>query len=123
MLARVMTRHRWRVVFMLGLAVTLALALAPFEMKAKSGFQHGDKLAHLAIFAFLALIACRGWPGRWAMVFIGLAAFGAGIEGLQSLTPLRSASAMDFIADLVGVAVGFVTGFVSSRNPRTPSAR
>jgi VanZ family protein len=100
------TRGRWRAVFVAGALALLPLALMPFEMDKKSGFAHGDKVAHIIAFACLAYTAARGWPQRTRVIVLTLAAYGVAIELLQALTPLRSASLSDVAADIVGVAVG-----------------
>lgn len=83
----------------------LYFALAP----ARSGedwFPHADKLRHAATFAFLWLLGARARiaPLRLACL---LMAFGVGIEIAQSFTPDHEASALDVLADAVGVALGW----------------
>ena len=102
------TRGQWRALLLLGAVVLLALALLPFKIEEKSGFAHGDKIAHVAAFACLAFAACRAWAGRPHAVVLGLLAYGVAIEILQTLTPLRSASLTDVVADLAGAVLGVV---------------
>jgi VanZ family protein len=85
----------------------------------------GDKLAHLIAYAILALlIACywqasAGWLGREHFLWIVLvcAAFGA-IDELLQIPVGRYASALDWIADVLGAVVG-VAVFAVWRRFRT----
>jgi VanZ family protein/UDP-2,3-diacylglucosamine pyrophosphatase LpxH len=73
-----------------------------------------DKVAHASAFAALAwlldwgLQGRTGWPvyRRHGAVFLLLAAFGASDEWHQSFVPGREASALDWLADVVGTLVG-----------------
>jgi VanZ family protein len=102
------TRARWRVVFGLGSILMLVLALMPLELRDERTFPASDKVAHVVAFACLALTACRGWPARWSRIVAGLVLYGAAIEVLQSLVPLRSASLSDLAADVVGILAGLL---------------
>jgi len=74
-----------------------------------------DKLVHACIFAALAL------SGRWAGIgrsVLGalLVAYAALSEVLQGLTPLeRSASAGDWLADVIGLVLGLALWNAVSR--------
>lgn len=103
-----LTRGHWRAVLAAGAVAMLPLALMPFEIKEKGGFVHGDKVAHVIAFACLAYAAACGWPDRTRTIVLSLGVYGLAIELLQTLTPLRSASMTDLVADLIGVAFGLV---------------
>ena len=66
-----------------------------------------DKTNHLLAFAVLMVLGCCAFPGRKMAVPLGLLAFGALIEVLQSFTSYRFAEWGDLLADGVGVAVGW----------------
>lgn len=95
----------WYACGLLLLALVAVLSLMPVP---GDGPQVNDKLAHFVTYALLS-----GWFGllvssrRWLLsVWLGLAAFGIVIEGLQGLTPHRSAEWADVVANGLGAAVG-----------------
>lgn len=73
-----------------------------------------DKLAHLIAFAALAFPLAR--TGRFGLVavFLGASTFGGLIELIQPSFG-RSADMKDWIADIVGVALGIVFALLYSR--------
>jgi len=66
-----------------------------------------DKLNHVAAFLVLAAMAEAGWPRRASLPWrLGLLlGYGLGIELMQGLLAYRQASALDFAADALGVAL------------------
>lgn len=83
-----------------------------------------DKSAHFAAFFVLAALALRATAGgRWAGVglrsaagaFAFAAAYGALDEWHQTLTPGRSPSVEDWIADASGAATAVVLGLIAAR--------
>ncbi len=109
-----------RGVFAVVVLVSLAVLFAPAS-DVPSAPPGVDKLVHGALFAALAL------AGRWAGC--GAAALGGLLAGyavvselVQGLTPLgRSASVMDGLADLAGIAVGLAIWAVIGRRVSSPS--
>ncbi len=83
------------------LAITY-LALTPQPDPPGLGW---DKANHVAAFLVLALLADLGWPGRVALPrrLILLLAYGLVLELVQSLLPHREGSALDLLADAVGL--------------------
>ena len=73
-----------------------------------------DKIVHLIAFAALAFPLAR--TGRIGLlpVFVGASAFGGLIEVIQP-TFGRSADMQDWIADIVGVALGIVLALIYRR--------
>lgn len=69
-----------------------------------------DKIAHAIVFIGFVVLAELAYIQRnfWCWKGFPLLAYGAGIEVLQSFTPYRSFSALDWIADLIGVLLGLV---------------
>ncbi len=73
-----------------------------------------DKVVHASAFALLALLldwglqARTGWPvyRRHGLAFLLLAAFGASDELHQGFIPSRDASALDWLADILGTLAG-----------------
>ena len=73
-----------------------------------------DKLLHLVAFAILSFPLSR--TGRFGLlpVFLGACIFGGMIELIQPSFN-RSADLNDWIADMVGVAVGIICGLIYRR--------
>lgn len=97
----------WLVTGLLGLAAGLALALLPSSTVVTPAAN--DKLLHAA--GFLALMVWFGgiFTRRLvARVALALAAYGLLIELLQSLTTSRQAEALDVVADVVGILLGWL---------------
>ena len=69
-----------------------------------------DKSNHLLGFAMPMLLGRWAYAGRTRAMVIGLMAFGALIEVLQSLTPYRFAEWADLLADGVGLFCGWAIG-------------
>ena len=69
----------------------------------------GDKIAHAIVFMGFVVIAELAYCHRnfWRWKGLPLLAYGAGIEVLQSFTPFRSFSTLDWVADLAGVLLGY----------------
>ncbi|MFM1891434.1 MAG: hypothetical protein RLZ44_511 [Pseudomonadota bacterium] len=89
---------------LLGLALLLGTwqALTPAPLAPSS---IDDKLLHAVVFVVLAFLTDIAWPDHdfgWR-AFLGLALYGALIEGLQALTATRSAELGDWLADLAGL--------------------
>lgn len=87
------------------MAAVLSLCLTPPAAHLPS--TGWDKANHALAFALLALLGLAAYPARAARVLLGLLAFGAAIELLQSLTGYRTAEWLDLLADAVGVAAGW----------------
>jgi len=99
--------RRWVYAVMLvgAMAGALYFALAPSH-GGDDWFPQADKLRHAATFAFLWLLGMRARikPLKLAVLLL---AFGVGIEVAQSFTPDREASALDVLADTVGIALAW----------------
>lgn len=73
-----------------------------------------DKTNHLLGFGVLAALARFAYPGPAWPRLLGLLAYGALIEILQSLTPDRSAEWTDLFADSLGIAIGWCVAWVAT---------
>lgn len=107
----------WRGIGWLMIAIVAFLLVTP-RVPDPLDVAHADKLYHVAGFAVLAIWAALLFESHRALLWRGLllAAFGAGMEGVQALLPWRSADLADLLANLGGVALGIFVGF-------TPLAR
>ena len=99
----------------LTIIVTLTLTVAMlWPLEAPPAPEGSDKLVHLIAFAALAFPLAR--TGRIGLlpVFIGASAFGGAIELIQPSFN-RSADINDWVADVVGVALGIGCGLLYRR--------
>lgn len=95
----------WRIALAAALCVSTALLLLPLGPNVPS--TGWDKSNHLLAFALLAMLACRAWPARIAAALAALLAYGGLIEILQSFTGYRSAEWADWLADALGLLLGW----------------
>ena len=100
----------------LTIIVTLALSIAMlWPLDAPPPAPEGsDKLVHLVAFAALAFPLARTGRVGLLPVFIGASAFGGVIELIQPSFN-RSADVNDWIADVVGAALGIGCGLLYRR--------
>lgn len=98
----------WRLALLLLVCAVTWLALTPHPEQYQDRFIAWDKLNHLLAFAALTVAGALGFVGARVRVAAGMFAFGVLIEVLQSFTPNRSASGLDLLADVLGIAAGFV---------------
>lgn len=117
-----------RTLFGLALLLTLVCLLAPADavlaakvwaaswlpmaaaLDAADASAYSDKFVHAGLFALLGALAVRSWllaPQRLRVV-VGLLLVGVLTEALQSRIPGRSASLGDWLADALGLALGFL---------------
>lgn len=105
MLERLTSPAQRRWAFWLCMAAVLALCLMPpVQHLPSTGW---DKANHALGFAVLAVLGLFAYPARTAGVLLGLLAFGAVTEVLQSLTGYRTAEWLDLLADAAGLAIGW----------------
>lgn len=92
-------------------------------------FPHSDKLVHMGAYAFLAFLAARNLKQekplfsrtKLRIMAIGLASlYGLSDEIHQAFVPSRTASAWDFLADVLGSILGtwvYLDVFNRKKNP------
>ncbi|MEQ1838617.1 MAG: VanZ family protein [Candidatus Nitrotoga sp.] len=101
--------------------VVLALALMPIAVHMPT--TGWDKANHLLAFAVLAWLGCHAYPQRMASVLLGLLAYGALIEILQSFTSYRFADWHDLLADGLGLLLGWLLTRMQRRIKRAGRIR
>jgi VanZ family protein len=103
-----------RIAFWACAVAVLALSLAPVTTPMPS--TGWDKTNHLLAFSALAFLGRGAFPGRAVAVLGGLLAYGGLIEVLQSFTPDRSAEWADLLADVMGLLLGEMLGWLVWRH-------
>lgn len=86
--------------------LTLVLSLMPVE-QLPSEVHFWDKAQHALGFAGLAFVGLQVWARHPLRVMVGLAVLGLGIEFAQALTGWRHGDWQDWVADLVGLGMGW----------------
>lgn len=95
-----------RTAFGIGVVVLIAGSLLPSEVLPETGLI--DKWQHLLAYAMLMASFGVGAPA-WRQLVIGavaLIALGVALEFLQALVPGRMPSALDVLANSIGIAIG-----------------
>lgn len=106
---------RFKLAFWLCAGVVLTLSLTPNPQALPS--TGWDKSNHLLAFAVLGYLGFCAYANA-ARVILGLLAFGALIEGLQSLGGHRFAEWGDWIADGLGIALAYTLRGISALRAR-----
>ena len=106
----------WLTIAWLLVGSVVYLSLAPIAIELPA--QGGDKYAHVAAYAVLMLWFMQIYESRRTrgMIALGLIVLGVGLEYLQGYTGYRSFEYADMVADIAGVALGWLAG-----PPRTPN--
>lgn len=86
-----------------------------------------DKAAHFVLYSVLGLLTARGWlqSGRrpsWVLAVLAALSIGVADELHQRSVANRSPEVMDFVADTIGVIVGFAWIARRSLGKRSQSA-
>lgn len=96
-----------RSAFVIALIAIFILAMIPLP-EAITVFSFQDKVEHTGAFLVLMLLGGRGWPTGLAALFLGLVAYGLGIELCQHFfTANRVGDPWDLLADALGAAAGY----------------
>ena len=95
--------------------VVLVLSLIPIDAPPAVDEYNLDKLVHGTMFATLTYCFARAHArAQWPLIALALVAYGGVIEGLQALTPYRTSSLFDALANTVGISIML---FALSRQP------
>ena len=74
-----------------------------------------DKLAHLGAYFLLAFLAALGWP-RWrGVALVGLPLVGLALEAAQTLSPARTFSWTDALANAAGIGLAVAATAILTR--------
>jgi VanZ family protein len=95
-------------IFGFGLVLATVLLLMPSYAVPKA-FDFYDKAQHGLMFTTLTIAGLMAHPQRVKTVCLGLGLYGGLMEVLQStLTTTRHGDALDWFADTLGIALGFI---------------
>jgi VanZ family protein len=102
------SQRAWRIVFWLTVGAGIVLALWPHPEAGEPWFPGADKVEHALSFALLVWIGQRAGYRNALALAIGLLVLGGAIELAQgAFTTTRTAEWLDWVADAVGIALGF----------------
>lgn len=97
----------WRIWFFL--AITIASwGFLKDVSGLPSAWMPNDKVMHFLIFGVLTTLFQASFQRHWFVAGALMAFYGALIEVLQGMTPVRSADPQDWLADMVGVALALL---------------
>nr|WP_283104194.1 VanZ family protein [Shewanella gelidimarina] len=99
-------------IFKLALAITLMVVSYLVFSKPSyniNSIPNFDKLGHLGSFFVLSCLTYFAFKPRWYLLAVVLAVYAVFIEMVQSQLSYRSASVADVIADMMGIALFYVT--------------
>lgn len=99
--------------FVWRLLLTVAFSVATWGfLKDVSGipssWMPNDKVMHCLIFFTLTTLWQGSFAMRWWYPVVVMALYGALIEVLQGMTPVRSADPLDWLADMLGVVMALL---------------
>lgn len=102
-------RAAWLAAGGLLIALICYLSLIP-SPPSPMRFPHADKLEHLAAYAALMGWFCQIYhtPGERLRLALAFTALGAAVEILQGLSGYRTAEFADLLADMAGIALGWL---------------
>lgn len=102
----------WKCSFWTLVLITLWLSLIPAN-QVPSQLHFWDKAQHALGFAALAFLGLMSYPSRIRLLFFGLMLLGAGIECAQWVTGWRQGDWADWVADCMGLVMGYLTLYVA----------
>jgi VanZ family protein len=98
----------WRLAFWLATLVVTIASLSPSDALPSILFVWWDKAEHVLAYAALAFAGWWAYSNQRAVTMTGLVLFGGALEITQSASGLRTGDLIDWLADAIGVAVGFL---------------
>lgn len=97
----------WRALFWGALIIASLLALVPLPELPPLTFSLSDKAQHALVFTVLWCLGAASYPDRRRQLAVALLCYGGAIEAAQALTPTRQAEWADWLADAIGIALGW----------------
>ncbi|MEZ9596167.1 VanZ family protein [Shewanella sp. 10N.261.52.F9] len=105
-------------IFKWALAVTLIVVSYLVFSKPNyypTGIPYFDKMGHVGSFFVLSYLTYLAFKPKWYVLAVILACYAVFIEIVQSQLSYRSASIGDFIADMVGISLFYITHWLYCR--------
>ncbi|MCL1131101.1 VanZ family protein [Shewanella sairae] len=101
-------------------ALALMLVLVSYLVFSKpnyypTGIPYFDKFGHVGSFFVLSYLTYLAFKPKWYILAIILAFYAVFIEIVQSQLSYRSASIGDFIADMLGISLFYITHWLYCR--------
>nr|WP_283105634.1 VanZ family protein [Shewanella kaireitica] len=102
------------------LALALTLVVVSYLVFSKPSYNintipHFDKIGHIGSFFVLSYLTYFAFKPRWYILAVVLAFYAVFIEMVQSQLSYRSASFADFVADMVGILLFYLTQWLYKR--------
>ena len=113
--------RRWRAAFWLAVVAGVVLALWPQPALDEPWFEGVDKVEHALSFALLMWVGRRAGYRRPIVLAVGLVMLGGAIEVAQGFTATRTAEWLDWLADALGIALGWSACWFGVRGGRMRS--
>lgn len=104
-----------RMLFILLCIGITILSLLPGSYLPPQTFNIWDKAQHAGVFLLLSLQGIFAFPKKTGAVICALLLYGAAIEVAQSTTGWRYGEFADWLADAVGIGVGFAVWWLWKR--------
>ena len=99
-------RPLWILAFIICLVSVLSLALMKHPPNLMdTGWDKGN---HVLAFAVLTFLGRMSFPTQRLRLLLGLLAYGVLVENLQFMTGYRFSEYQDLLADVVGMALGYL---------------
>jgi len=122
----------WRILAIVYAVLVVTVSSLPNVDLPNLGTGHLDKILHFVQYTVFGFLAARGWgPQRagkgsgwttWLPALVMLL-FAAADEVHQKWIPGRDAEINDWIADALGIAIGYFLGVVLNRRMRSAPGR
>jgi VanZ family protein len=103
-----------RLAWLVAVCGVLVLSLLPGKHLPPQVLDIWDKAQHAFGFVVLTVLGVLSYPSRAARTAAGLLVLGVLIEVAQSMTGWRYGEVADWVADVVGVAIGLPLGLYTN---------
>ncbi len=111
-------RPLWILAFIICLVSVLSLALMKHPPNLMdTGWDKGN---HVLAFTVLTFLGRMSFPTQRLRLLLGLLAYGVLIENLQFMTGYRFSEYQDLLADVVGMALGYLLAMPLARVTVSP---